>query len=617
MRWRRYLLAASVVIAVGVVGAVGAYRIGQAAQSLRSAESSIDAVVEALADGRIADAKGGLRTAEDSIERANETLRSSLSLTLISPLPVARQNLDSLRNSVELAATVVHGGERILSTADALEGPDGTLEVSLTDGSVPVEAIETARVEVQALLDQLTDVRADEGSAFLLGPTRDARRAVQEEALRRRAELDRVNRGLAIMQELVGADRPRRYLIAVANTAEMRGTGGMMLNYGVLEGNDGTLELGNFGRVEELVIGSSVDPVDAGLPEDYLRRWDGFAVTEEWRNATMAADLPLVAPALELMYRRASGLPADGVIQVDPSGLAAILEAVGPVSVPELGTVDAGNVERLVLNEAYRLFPGVEERTDVLGDVAEAAFRRLVEGEYPSIRDLAEAISEAVDGRHIMVHSSTPSTQSAIRSFGADGSLPSADSLDSVHLTVQNLAGNKLDYYLDTALEIEGSRPGGEPGDWTATITLTNSAPVGETQPRYIFGPLNEEQTAGTYRGAVSLYLPTGSSLLSSSDGEFRLPPALQTEASRPLVSYWIDVPAGESRTVTLDLRLAPVPPGGPYELLLVPSARVRPTVARVDVDTDDGRAAAEVVLDRPWIVRAGSAPTPKPGIDG
>ena len=42
-------------------------------------------------------------------------------------------------------------------------------------------------------------------------------------------------------------------------------------------------------------------------------------------------------------------------------------------------------------------FPGVEERSDVLGDVAEAAFRRLVEGEIPSLRTLATALVDAVD----------------------------------------------------------------------------------------------------------------------------------------------------------------------------------------------------------------------------
>ena len=216
---------------------------------------------------------------------------------------------------------------------------------------------------------------------------------------------------------------------------------------------------------------------------------------------------------------------------------------------------------------------------------------------------MAEPIVEAVDGRHIMVHSSSSEVGSAIAFFGADGSLPDVDTQDYAHLTVQNLSGNKLDYYLDTGLQVTGQRPGGEIGSWQVDITLTNNAPVGERTPRYIFGPFDDSLTAGSYRAAVTLYLPEGTSLESASDAPYRLPPSLQTENGRPLVGFWIDVPAGEPRTVSLDLRLAPRPHDKAYELLLVPSARVRPTTASIRIDTGKGNAVADVALDRPWVV--------------
>ena len=88
----------------------------------------------------------------------------------------------------------------------------------------------------------------------------------------------------------------------------------------------------------------------------------------------------------------------------------------------------------------------------MLGDVAEAAFRRLVDGDIPSLRTLAaRRWSSAVDGRHLIMHTAPPrGTQDELVAFGADGALPPVDQIDSFHLTVQNLAGNKLDYYLDT-----------------------------------------------------------------------------------------------------------------------------------------------------------------------
>jgi hypothetical protein len=312
---------------------------------------------------------------------------------------------------------------------------------------------------------------------------------------------------------------------------------------------------------------------------------------------------------MEELYEYATFSPVNGVMQVDPKGLAAILTGVGPVEVPELGEVNAENVEALVLNEAYRRFPGIEERSDVLGDVAEAAFRRLVEGDFPSLRPLAEAIAEAVEGRHILFHSRAAPVDASGAFFGAAGELPAAERLDWSHLTVQNISANKLDYYLDTSLALSGERAAGRVGSLHAEVVLSNTAPAGETVPGYIFGPYNELQQAGLYRGLVTLYVPSGTSLVDHGGDRLRSEPVTQTEGGRTLVTFMVDVPAGAERRVELDLRLAPLSASQPYDLTLVPSPRVRPTQVTVDIETDAGPVTADVALDRTWVIRPKSAP--------
>ena len=275
---------------------------------------------------------------------------------------------------------------------------------------------------------------------LLLGPVRDARAEVYGEALGRRTQVSVLSRGLGLLGEMAGATGPRRYLIAVANTAEMRGGGGMVLSYGVLESRDGDFELPAFGRIDDLLLRAPLDPTAVPtLPVDYQRRWAGFDPLLRWRNATMAGDFTLTAPVLERMYEAATGDPVDGVIQIDPSGLAAILEGIGPVTVPELGEVTADNVVSLVLNEAYIRFPGIDERSDVLKEVAEAVFDKLVNGRYDSLRPLAEALVRSVGGRHIMMHTTSLAPEARLRYFGATGELPDPLATDSVHLTVQNV----------------------------------------------------------------------------------------------------------------------------------------------------------------------------------
>ena len=606
---RGLVVALVVALVAAVVGdtALDVVRIGR---DVRAVEGLVDDAAEALRDGRLSDARRALGDAQARVARSNDALHTSLGLSALRVVPGASANLRVLQSSIDLAAVVIHGGRRILALSAPLESPDGTLEVSLSAGTVPLDAISAAQQEIAHLLAQLTEVRREKGSWTLLPPLREAHEAVLAEADERTHQLRVLHRGLGILQHLVGGDGPRRYLIAVANTAEMRGSGGMVLSYGVLEGRDGTVDLAAFGDIDELSVPGPVD--EALVPSDVRDRWDGFGMLGRFRQANVAADFTVVAPVLEELYRSATRLPVDGVIQIDPSGLAAILAGIGPVEVPGLGVVGADDVVDLTLNEAYVRFPDVEERTEVLGDVAEAVFRRLVDGDFPSLRPLAEALVGAVDGRHLLFHATSPTLQAHLASFGADGALPDLDGPDAVALTAQNLSGNKLDYYLDTHLELAGVRPADRVGEVSATVTLANSAPPGVTQPRYIFGPGPgaDPEPAGTLRSLVTLYLPLGASVADVAGDALVEPVASGTEAGRPYVTFTVDVPAGEARTVHLDLRLAPRP-SGPYELLLVPSPRVRPTTARVDLDTGDGRVAGEVVLDRTWLVADGAGPEP------
>jgi Protein of unknown function (DUF4012) len=604
------MMVGACVLAIGAgVALLAALRLVGAARDLRTASDLVDDAGSALEEGRLADAQNGLTEAGDLLTSATNALHGHAELEVIGLLPIASANLEQLRESVGVAATLVNGGERILRAAGPLQAEDGTLETPLLEGAIPLDAVRVVGREADQLAATLPGPDDDRPS-LLLGPVEELRSDVAEEVTDRRNQLRSLAAGLELLADMAGANGERRYLIAVANTAEMRGSGGMVLSYGVLVGRAGEFELEQFGRIDELLLPEAIPrEFVPGVPDDYLARWEGFQPLERWRNATLAADFELTAPALETMYSLISETDAAGVIQIDPQGLAALLEGVGPVEVPPLGTVTSDNVVDLVLNQAYVRFPDIDSRSNVLGDVAEAAFERLVGGEYDSLRPLGEALLGAVDGRHLAMHTVAAGPQRHLHYFGADGALPPVDGPDAVHLTVQNVSGNKLDYYVDTALELRGARPEGQIGAVQATITVTNTAARGATEPRYVYGPFNEQQVAGLYRGSVSLYLPAGASLVATAGDPLSDPPVLQTEGGRPVVGFRVDVPAGETRRVVLDLQLAPRPPGA-YELLVVPSPRVRPTV--VTVDLDGGRTASgSVPLLHAWWFRSGADPSP------
>src|SRR5207248_684885 len=83
-------------------------------------------------------------------------------------------------------------------------------------------------------------------------------------------------------------------------------------------------------------------------PKDFVRRYSRFDVAREWTNVNMSPDFPTVAAVIADQYKQYSGTRVDGVIAVDPLGLAHLLTLTGPVQVPGWPTpIGANNVVKI------------------------------------------------------------------------------------------------------------------------------------------------------------------------------------------------------------------------------------------------------------------------------
>src|SRR5205814_8500411 len=169
---------------------------------------------------------------ETEILAATNILHGSRELNLAGPIPVVHQNLQAVKRSVALALQMSDSGRRLLETAQPLVSPDGKVNVSLTNGSVPLDTVVKLQQELQELTFALPGRGDVPSNTLLLGKVSSLQRKVYSEAARRREQFASAARALSLLGEMGGANGPRRYLIAVANAAEMRGTGGMILSYG-------------------------------------------------------------------------------------------------------------------------------------------------------------------------------------------------------------------------------------------------------------------------------------------------------------------------------------------------------------------------------------------------
>src|SRR5205085_2704111 len=137
--------------------------------------------------------------------------------------------------------------------------------------------------------------------------------------------------------------------------SEARGSGGVIGNYGEIVADHGKLSLPRFGRIDDLKF-AGVPPAQRKLdaPEDYLSRYGRFAANAAWQNTNMTPDFPAAARAMASLYPQSSGERVDGVLSVDPIGLAALLQVIGPVTVPDWPTpITADTAAKTLLYDVY------------------------------------------------------------------------------------------------------------------------------------------------------------------------------------------------------------------------------------------------------------------------
>lgn len=575
---RRWVIPlALVALAVSVVAVLAGLALRGVADDLAAARDALRSAEQHVRAGRLAAADQALARAETRVARANGTLHTSTPLAFARLVPGAKQNVDALRRSVGLALALTTGGRTVLGAAEPLRGPDGRLDVSLRGGSIPVNVVRDVDAALKEIAYQLPEATSSRGR-WLAGPIRDLEDDVFDEAVRRRRQFISVAQSLEVLAEVAGGNGPRRYLIAVANAAEMRGTGGMILSYGELVSDGGKLSLERFGPIDDLALRG--DPPGDPLP--YPDRFAQYAPVTTWRNTNLSPDFTVVAPIQEDLYSDVTGKPVNGVIQVDSFGLAALLRITGPVTIPDAPPIDANNVVPFTLNENYFRITARPERQEAQGQVAQAVFERLVTGDFPTVRDLGRVVAEAAEGRHVMLHSTSAPIQRTVRLLGIDGGLPEPGN-DVALLTVQNFSGNKLDYYLDTNLTVSGRRPAGTVSRVRVRVDIANTAPP-DGRNRAVFGPLESGFGVGEYRGLVSVYFPLGSHLERSSGGGTIAPVLTTTELDRAVVTYGISVPAGGRHSMDLDLLLPARADSQGYRFSVVAVPRVRPTVVTLNI---------------------------------
>jgi UDP-N-acetylmuramyl pentapeptide phosphotransferase/UDP-N-acetylglucosamine-1-phosphate transferase len=585
---------ALVVFGFAVIVVLACIPAGVAAYASRSEiDDGRDAAVAALRAARRGNtdqAAALFATAEREFESAHDRLDSPLTAPGL-VVPVVGSNLDAARTMAQVGTDLARAGRQLTEQVD----PD---TLHFVDGRVPLETVATVTPLMEEASAILARSKADldrVDRAYLVGQVEDGVQKLRRNLTKAATEAARGAAAARIAPLVLGQDAPRRYLLVVQNPAELRGTGGLIGNWGILTASNGTVHLDSLERVASLNQAGDPSTRVLNAPEDYVARYARYDPARQWQSVNISPDFPTVASVMADLYGQSFGVPVDGVLAVDPHGLAALLALTGPVRVDGWRTpINARNVVDVTLRDAYAEFARTPERADFLGDHARVAIDRATDGDLGAPARLGEVLGRAAHEGHISLWLAKPREQRVSDELAISGRVPEAIG-DTVMVSNTNAGANKLDYYLTRGITYSATvTPSGDlrraRTQGTLDVELQNHVPP-EGVPQIAAGPYEgatDRFVYGQNRSYLSVYTPLD--LVGARVGDDPVFVESNVELGRNVYSHVVDVFAQGTVRMALDVggtvRLAD---RGWYELTLVRQPTVRPDRVSVRVAVPDG----------------------------
>jgi hypothetical protein len=548
---RRWLIAGGIIIILLVWGAYLGARAVSAYHHDQKGLAALEQVKSNLGPNDLT-SSGSIKLL-DQAQAEFASASSELSSPLFAPvtiLPVIGRQLRSARALSTAAGTVCSVGSTFLSRVHSvLNGQHG------------------AGTERVASLRQLAAITASSGaqlaavntgpSAGLISPLRSKRNEFVAQLNDAQDRLVKASAVTGVVARILAG--PETYVVLASNNAEMRAGSGAFLEVGAATTSDGSIILANFTPAGDVAVPA------VAVTGDQERNWGWLYPSRDFRNLGETPQFNVTAPLAAQMWTAATGQAVDGVLSLDVTGVRQLMTATGPVVVNGQ-TIDADGVEQYLLHDQYN---GVSTtaaqpagRQDALGTLAGAVLRQL-QGQTTDLKSLATAVSGAVAGRNLMVWSKNPVAQAAWVASGVSGSLTPR----SVDVSVLNIAGNKLDQYLDLHVAVS-TEPSGVNTQVTLTTKMSNTTPAGQSQ--YIAGPFPGSPLAyGEYYGVLAANVPGTATGVSISGAG---PTAVKgSEGPTWVIGAPFNLLAGAEQTVTVHFTM----PGSHGSMALIPSTRV------------------------------------------
>ena len=354
--------------------------------------------------------------------------------------------------------------------------------------------------------------------------------------------------GVGNAKSILGFAGDKRYLLAFQNTAEARGTGGIIGAYAVVRFHEGAFIVEKKGSNVDLQHLSKL-PIDLGN-EFYDLYGNDPAI---WQNSNESPHFPYGAKIWLSLWKSQSDQNLDGVIAVDPKAISYVLSIIGPVTLPSGEVINSSNVVEKTLSTSYaRFVDDNNKRKDYLVEIMSVVLNKLSGTTLLEKLKVGNELLKPYAQNRLLFYSTDPKIQSAIERTKFAGVLSDAPN-NEYRVVILNTSGNKMDYYLAKKISLR-SKSCAKERTTQLDVTVTNTYDGVKPLPDYVWGRLDLNKPnggGGSYGFNVFIYGPTDASIFTLDvakqvDGLI----ATTTERGRPLAIIELDLAPKESEKI-------------------------------------------------------------------
>lgn len=510
--------------------------------------SNIAASSKAISRGEFDKAFSHIEQAEEGVSEARGFFSA---FKLAERLGIFSKQIQTMQSVLSIidegVAGINHateGTKALYQTTKTLSGEDTTdpqeyyekAQVELTEAQKKLQLVETALESGVGLQGMPT---------FITSRVEDMKLKVAEYS-----ELVEKARAAAyLLPSITAVDGKKSYLVLLQNNLELRPGGGFIGSYAKI-----TFEKG---RVADVKV-DDIYNLDGGLqdiiePPSELRSDLGQS---RWylRDSNLEPDFPTSARQAEVFYRRTTGEVVNGVVALNLSASAKLVDAVGGIDLPEYGeSVNGSNLfERTVSKAEVGFFPGSQAKRNYLTALQTQLFNKIFYLSKQNWPAIIKGIGESLEEKQMMVYLSDPTLFSYALSENWGGVLPrgvvptEGNLEDFLAFVESNMGANKANFYLERKVKLETTI--GKEGDISEKLTISyrNNSP-GDVFP------------GGRYKNRFKVYLPLGAKLNKMVYGESDITSQVAsfTDYGRTGYSVLLELAPQEQKNLVVDYYLS------------------------------------------------------------